>query len=229
MADMTMDPALAALLANGLANGNGYGYRGRDGFGAAEVLAIANTVGNTDVLASINASELSTTAMLGNTSREILSGQTIGFRDLVDQTHGVESNLSNLTSNLAVQSATQAAAINLGIERTGSASALAVCELGHQVSDGNKDTQLQALQNKFELSSQLAECCCANKLAIANVLTQMGLQHCELEKLVTADGSTTRALITSNRIDDLQSQLTDSKSAVRDAAIIAAIKSGRHD
>lgn len=239
-AHTSMDPGLAALIgsrgnggdgmfgSNGimgilalglLGNGGLFGNRGQ----GAEALAIANTVGGADILAAVNAANLNTTAQLGNTSREILSGQTDGFRDLVDQTHGVEVNVTTAISNLAAQSAQQAALSQLAVERSNTATQLGICNLGHQVSDGNKDIQLQICQSENDIAKQLAECCCKQQLATQNVLNQLSLQHCELKGAITADGAMTRALITQNRMDDLQAQLNDAKSAVRDANIIAAL------
>jgi len=212
---------IMGLLALGLLGGGGLGFgRGREG---VDALAITNTTGNPDVLAAVNRTDQNITAQLGNTSREILSGQTNGFRDLVDQTHGVESNITTAVTGLAMQSARETAALQAAASDTNAATQLGLCNTQHEIQTTSAATQLQALQNKFELSSQLAQCCCENKLATANLLTQMSLQHCELQKDIAADGQATRALITANRMDDLQAQLNDAKSAFRDQAIINAI------
>jgi hypothetical protein len=89
------------------------------------------------------------------------------------------------------------------------------------------------------LAKQLAECCCENRLAIANqnaliekntaaIQNQLNMQTCEIRQAISADGQATRALINQNTLADLQAQLADAKSAIRDQSILGAIKTNCH-
>lgn len=58
------------------------------------------------------------------------------------------------------------------------------------------------------LSSQLAECCCENRLATANLSAQMNQNTCDITTAIHAEGEATRALIQSNEIQALRDKVT---------------------
>ena len=58
------------------------------------------------------------------------------------------------------------------------------------------------------LSRQMADCCCENRLAVANLGAQMDRQTCEITTAIKAEGEATRALMQANTIQQLRDQLT---------------------
>lgn len=57
------------------------------------------------------------------------------------------------------------------------------------------------------LSSQVAECCCENRLATANLAAQMDRQTCDVVTAIHAEGEATRALIQTNEIQALRDKV----------------------
>lgn len=58
-----------------------------------------------------------------------------------------------------------------------------------------------------QLSGQLAECCCENRLATANLAAQMDRQTCDITTAIHAEGEATRALIQTNEIQALRDKV----------------------
>lgn len=58
------------------------------------------------------------------------------------------------------------------------------------------------------LSSQLANCCCENRLATANLAAQMDRQTCDITTAIHAEGEATRALIQTNEIQSLRDKVS---------------------
>ena len=58
------------------------------------------------------------------------------------------------------------------------------------------------------LSSQVAECCCENRLATANLAAQMDRQTCDIVTAVREEGAATRALIQTNEIQSLRDKVS---------------------
>lgn len=120
-----------------------------------------------------------------------------------------------------------------------SAGALAECQTQNLINQTGCDVKTSANLQFQSLSRQLAECCCENRLAIANqnalierntaaISNQLNLQTCEIKSAISADGQATRALLNDNRMHDLETQLADAKAATREAEIIAAINRRCH-
>ena len=109
-----------------------------------DAMAERNIVGSSDVLAAINATERDMTAQFGNASRELLAGQTNGFRDLVNTVNNVDNHAAIGFSTLGIQA-----------EKISAAQALAA-----------KDILLAGLKTQLEISAKMAECCCEIKEAI---------------------------------------------------------------
>ena len=57
------------------------------------------------------------------------------------------------------------------------------------------------------LQSQLAECCCENRLATANLGAQVDRQTCDITAAIHAEGEATRALIQTNEIQALRDKV----------------------
>lgn len=71
----------------------------------------------------------------------------------------------------------------------------AICGLGTAMQQGFNNTNVTLMQGQHALSSQLANCCCENREAIAQVRYDMASQACETRNLVQ---NTTRDILESN-------------------------------
>lgn len=58
------------------------------------------------------------------------------------------------------------------------------------------------------LSAQLAQCCCDNRLATANLSAQMNQNACDITTAIHAEGEATRALIQTNEIQALRDKVS---------------------
>ena len=58
------------------------------------------------------------------------------------------------------------------------------------------------------LQGQLAECCCENRLATANLGAQVDRQTCDITAAIHAEGEATRALIQTNEIQTLRDKVS---------------------
>lgn len=58
------------------------------------------------------------------------------------------------------------------------------------------------------IQSQLAQCCCDNRLATANLSAQMNQQTCDITTAIHAEGEATRALIQTNEIQALRDKVS---------------------
>ncbi len=60
----------------------------------------------------------------------------------------------------------------------------AICNLGYQVQNGFNQTNVALMQGQHALSTQLANCCCENREAIANVRYDMATQACDTRNTI---------------------------------------------
>lgn len=72
----------------------------------------------------------------------------------------------------------------------------AVCSLGYE-----------SLKNFGDLSKQIADCCCENRLATQQTKFDMANYASALEKTIITDGQKTRDLIQANKIETLQARV----------------------
>lgn len=93
----------------------------------------------------------------------------------------------------------------------------AICNLGYQTQQGFNQTNIALMQGQNALSSQLADCCCENRAAIAQVRYDMATQACDTRQIIqgaTRDllenqNNNTRAILdflTSDKIASLQAE-----------------------
>lgn len=224
-------PLLLLMLAGG---GNGLFGRGHGNEGPAQTLLEANVTGTPDIMAAVNAGNLSNATAFGTVGKDIVSSQAQVSRDIATGTIAISDRVANGFSAAQLQNAngfsagqiaecqTQNLVSTVGATNA-AATALGLCQTQNAISTQSGAIQLGQVQSQNAIQQQLAQCCCDNRLATANLTALINSQTCEIEKTVTNDGAATRALITANRIDDLQAQLNDAKSAVRDQTIIEAI------
>ena len=91
---------------------------------------------------------------------------------------------------------------SLGYEMQGG-----IGQLGKEVALGQSGLNQTILQTGNGLQKQLSDCCCENRLAVANLGAQMDRQTCEITTAIKAEGEATRALMQANTIQQLRDQV----------------------
>lgn len=71
------------------------------------------------------------------------------------------------------------------------------------------------------LQSQIAECCCENRLATANLGAQLNDQTCKITTAIHAEADATRAMLKDNEIQSLRDKVNDLQ---RDNALCGVIR-----
>lgn len=115
--------------------------------------------------------------------QEILFGQHFGQ---------INDRLTNIGNGIC----------NLGYEMQGG-----IGQLGKDVALGQSGLNQTILQTGNSLQKQLSDCCCENRLAVANLGAQMDRQTCEITSAIKAEGEATRALMQANTIQQLRDQV----------------------
>lgn len=163
-------------------------------------------------------------------------------QNIGDRLNNINSDLTTTTQLLSKQISEVSAASAMATANGFAAGALAECQTQNLVNTTASQTQFNTAQGFTNLSQRLSDCCCENRLAIANqnalierntaaLSNQMSMQTCEIKQAISADGQATRALIQANQLDEVRQQLADAKAQVSNlsqtAAIIAAIGNGK--
>lgn len=78
---------------------------------------------------------------------------------------------------------------------------------GNQMALAQNGTNMTILQTGNNIQAQLANCCCENRLATANLAAQMDRQTCDITTAIHAEGEATRKLIQENEIQALRSRV----------------------
>ena len=115
--------------------------------------------------------------------QEILFGQQFGQ---------INDRLTNIGNGIC----------NLGYEMQGG-----IGQLGKEVALGQSNLNQAIMGTGNALSRQLGDCCCENRLAVANLGAQMDRQTCEITSAIKAEGEATRALMQANTIQQLRDQV----------------------
>lgn len=92
---------------------------------------------------------------------------------------------------------------NLGYELQGN-----IGQLGKEVALGQSNLNQAIMGTGNQLSRQLGDCCCEQRLGIANLGAQMDRQTCEITTAIKAEGEATRALIQANEIQSLRDKVS---------------------
>ncbi len=116
--------------------------------------------------------------------QEILFGQQFGQ---------INDRLTNIGNGIC----------NLGYEMQGN-----IGQLGKEVALAQAGTNTTIMQTGNNIQSQLAQCCCDNRLATANLSAQMDRQTCDITTAIHAEGEQTRALMQANEIQALRDKVS---------------------
>ena len=130
------------------------------------------------------------------TQQEILYGQHFGQ---------INDRLTNLGNGIC----------SLGYDMQGS-----IGQLGKDIALGQSALNQTVMGTGNDLSRQLGDCCCENRLAVANLGAQMDRQTCDITTAIKAEGAATRALLQENAIQALRDQIADLRMDNRMAGVV---------
>lgn len=82
-----------------------------------------------------------------------------------------------------------------------------ICNLGKEMALAQNGTNMTIMQTGNSIQAQLANCCCENRLATANLAAQMDRQTCDITTAIHAEGEATRKLIQENEIQALRGRV----------------------
>ena len=116
--------------------------------------------------------------------QEILFGQQFGQ---------INDRLTNIGNGIC----------NLGYEMQGGFG-----QLGKEVALGQSNLNQTIMGTGNSLSRQLGDCCCENRLAMANLGAQMDRQTCEITTAIKAEGAATRAMLQDDTIQRLRDKVS---------------------
>lgn len=117
--------------------------------------------------------------------QEILFGQQFGQ---------INDRLTNIGNGIC----------NLGYEMQGGFG-----QLGKEVALGQSNLNQAIMGTGNALSRQLGDCCCENRLAVANLGAQMDRQTCEITTAIKSEAAATRAMLQEDTIQRLRDQVAD--------------------
>lgn len=115
--------------------------------------------------------------------QEILFGQQFGQ---------INDRLTNIGNGIC----------NLGYEMQGN-----IGQLGKEVALAQAGTNTTIMQTGNNIQSQIASCCCEQRLATANLSAQMDRQTCDITTAIHAEGEATRALMQANELQALRDKV----------------------
>lgn len=199
----------------------------------SQIISAVNSV-NDRMFAAFVAQAQAQTAQLNSMQSVLTTQASTGFAAQTEKLSDVNQNLSNIL-NLNGRAIEQTAnIIQRDVAAGFAASQLSECQTQNLINSTSCETKGVVRDGNYALSRQLADCCCENRLAVANqsalierttaaLANQMSMQTCSIEKAIAADGAATRALINDQRVTELEQQLTDAKADARENAILAEV------
>lgn len=118
------------------------------------------------------------------------------------------NNLENAVGRLSDQNQQQTQLLgngicNLGYEMQGN-----ISQLGKEVALGQSGINQNIMSEGNTIQRQIAECCCDNRLATANLSAQMDRQTCDITSAIHAEGEATRAMMQTNEIQALRDKVS---------------------
>ena len=118
-----------------------------------------------------------------SSQQEILFGQQFGQ---------LNDRLTNIGNGIC----------NLGYEMQGG-----IGQLGKEVALAQNGTNMTIMQTGNSIQSQIAACCCEQRLATANLSAQMDRQTCDITTAIHAEGEATRAMMQANEMQALRDKV----------------------
>lgn len=182
-------------------NGNNGGFFGGDGIWALVLLALL--FGNNGGFGNGFGGSNNDFAWLSNGQKDIMTNTNNGFDTLhlSNQVEGVRDGIASLSNQLC----------NTGNDIT---STIANGFYNSEISANNR--QMADMNQMFNLSSQLANCCCENRLATANLNSTIISENCADRQLineVSRDIITNQTANTQKIIDEIFRDRIDEKDS----------------
>lgn len=82
-----------------------------------------------------------------------------------------------------------------------------ICNLGYEMQGDFGQLNQTVMTTGNSIQSQLAQCCCENRLATANLSAQIDRQTCDITTAIHAEGEQTRAMMQANEIQQLRDKV----------------------
>lgn len=82
-----------------------------------------------------------------------------------------------------------------------------ICNLGYEMQGNFGQLNQTVMTTGNSIQSQLAQCCCENRLATANLSAQIDRQTCDITTAIHAEGEQTRAMMQANEIQQLRDKV----------------------
>nr|DAJ81036.1 MAG TPA: hypothetical protein [Caudoviricetes sp.] len=82
-----------------------------------------------------------------------------------------------------------------------------ICNLGYEMQGDFGQLTQTVMSTGNSIQSQLAQCCCENRLATANLSAQIDRQTCDITTAIHAEGEQTRAMMQANEIQQLRDKV----------------------
>lgn len=152
-------------------------------------------------------------------------------RDLTDTIHQSEANQTQVLTQQFAESRETVRAVDRSVANGFAASQLEFCRTQNLVNTTSCDTKTLIQEKVYQLSKELAECCCENRLAIeqtknlieaktAFLSHQMDKQTCEIKERICTSEQNIKDLINANRRAELEAENIELKNAVRESGLL---------
>ena len=82
-----------------------------------------------------------------------------------------------------------------------------ICNLGYEMQGNFGQLTQTVMTTGNSIQSQLAQCCCENRLATANLSAQIDRQTCDITTAIHAEGEQTRAMMQATEIQQLRDKV----------------------
>lgn len=82
-----------------------------------------------------------------------------------------------------------------------------ICNLGYEMQGDFGQLTQTVMTTGNSIQSQIAQCCCENRLATANLSAQIDRQTCDITTAIHAEGEQTRAMMQANEIQQLRDKV----------------------
>jgi len=156
-------------------------------------------------------------AWLSNGQKEIMNNTNNGFDTLhlSNQIEGVRDGVYGLSNQMCNSTSDIVSAVNNGF------ASAEISENARQIANMNQsfNNQIATLQGFNNLGSQLADCCCENRLGIANLGSDIAREACATR---TSDTQNTQSILNAinNGIVSIKQQLCDDKIDAKNEKIL---------
>lgn len=194
-----------------------FGWGGFGGFGGFGGNGMQGALTRADLCADMNFSQLE------NAVRGVQQG-------ICDSTFALNNSINSVNTNMLTGFSGLQNTIQGGFAGVDNA----ICNLGYQTQQGFNNTNIALMQGQNALQAQLAQCCCDNKAAIAQVRYDMAQDTCALQNtmntntrdIIESQNAGTRAILDylcQDKISTLQNEVQSLRLAASQANQNAAI------